>query len=407
MKRKIIFYFSIVFINLFGFALIFFIYLMLINFNIISTPKFISKNKTYRKFHSTFFFSKKEKELIKIMDDNYYDFYPAVELGGDYEHLSKKLFDFPILSGQKTFVHKPNIEKLMTIFPIEENRKIKTINFSLPYDVKLKNLLNDLVINSTSYDNLKYFRLEVAHFDNNGFRKNNLVNTKNLPNILFLGDSYSEGLYVKDNETFVYNLGHLMDIANYGYPINAGCNGYGTVNEFLILKEYYARLKIKMVFLLHCFNDVINSQDIVFSGKSPDLKKAWDENFKLLNSINEFCRQNNIVFVIYAYCNLFQFINPEIESRKNYQEKLKVFCSQNNIAFIDLFDDIKKELKLDPVKCKKVKKDTILNDNDFYEQKFGENIFIPYDDHLSPYGHKIFAQALWQKIKELNLKPVL
>ncbi len=390
--------------NLIGLFIILLIYFTLINFNLIYTPKFISNNKFYRAVHSALFFSKKEQKLMKIMDESYIDFYPALELGGDYEHLSRKLFDFPTISGEKTFIHKPNLKKLMTIIPIEEGMNVKCINFSLPYDQKLKNLIYDMVINSTGEENLKYFQFAAAEFDNNGFRKNSQPDSKNLPHILFVGDSYTEGLYVNDNETFVDRMRVIMDHEKFAYPVNGGSNGYGTINEFLIIKEYAARLNIKSVILIHSFNDIINSQEIVFKGSHPDLNKAWDKNLSIISSINEFCKSSNMKFVIASFPNLFQYINPDIESKKNYQDRLKDFCKSKNIFFIDIYDEINDRLKLNEEKLKKKNRSEILFENGFYEQNLGENIYLPFDDHLSAYGHKVFAEILWNRIKELNLK---
>jgi len=402
--KKIVFYLSLVLINLTGLFIVLLIYFILINLNIIYTPKIISNNKLYRKIHSALIFSKKEQILMKIMDESYIDFYPALELGGDYEHLSRKLFDFPTISGEKTFIHKPNIKKLMTIIPIEEGRNIRCINFSLPYDQKLKNLIYDMVVNSTTEENLKYFQFAAAEFDDNGFRRNSLPSNKNFPNILFAGDSYTEGLYVNDNETFVDRMREIMDNEKYAYPVNAGSNGYGTINEFLIIKEYAAKLNIKAVILIHCFNDIINSQEVVFKGNHPDLNKAWDKNLSILISIDEFCKSSKMKFIVAPYPNLFQYINPDIESKKNYQSRLGDFCEKKSIVFIDIYDDIKERLKINGEKLNKKNKETILYENDFYEEKLGENIYIPFDDHLSAYGHKVFADILWEKIKELNFK---
>jgi lysophospholipase L1-like esterase len=404
MKKKILFYITLVAINLTGIALLLLLYFSLIFFNIITTPKFISKNKVYRKIYSSFFFSKKEQKLLKIMDDNYYDFYPAMELGGDYEHLSKKLFDFPEIDGVKTFMHKPNIKKLMTILPLEEVRSLRSINFSLPYDVKLKNMIDDLVVNNTRNENLKFYSSTAGEFNNMGFRKNVFSNTKNLPDILFAGDSYTEGLYVNNNETFVHDLGILMNNENFAYPVNTGCNGYGTINEYLIIKEYALKFNAHAVFLLHCFNDIFNNQDAVFKGNAPELKKAWEDNFKLLDKINMFCKENNIPLIISAFPNLYQNINTDVDSRKNYQEKLADYCKNNKIIFIDVFNEIKSKIKINPRMLKKDSNEAEFNDNNFYEEKFGENIYMPFDDHLSAYGNRLFADAIWQKIKELDIK---
>lgn len=402
MKKRYLGYFAILVINIFIIFLFITSYALLLKFNIIHTPKIISQNKFYRQLYSKIFFTKKENQLIKILNENYYDFYPAIELGGDHEHLSKKLFDFPIIDGEKTFIHKPNIKKLMIIIP-NENNKSKTINFSLPYDKKLENLIKDIVVTETDKNQLSFFRITTSTFDKNGLRKNSVENKKSLANIIFIGDSYTEGLYVNDSDTFVNKLAEIMLESNYVYPINAGCNGYGTKNELLLLKKLTSLFKFNTVVLIHAFNDVINNQELLFTGKSKELSSAWDKNFKLLEQVKSICNENKIKLIIIPFPNLFQFINNELDTKKYYQDKLAKFCNEKDITFIDIFDDLKERISLNPEKIKKNNSNQLFFEyQSFYEKNIETAIYIPFDDHLSEYGHKIFAELLWKKLKELK-----
>ena len=51
--------------------------------------------------------------------------------------------------------------------------------------------------------------------------------------VLFLGDSFTDGVGVNDNETFVNRYGHLVRerLRLSACPINAGVEGYGSLEE--------------------------------------------------------------------------------------------------------------------------------------------------------------------------------
>ena len=56
---------------------------------------------------------------------------------------------------------------------------------------------------------------------------------------LFLGDSFTDGLWVNDADTFVNVYGHIVrERAGVKLcPVNAGVNGYGSLEEAYLLEH--------------------------------------------------------------------------------------------------------------------------------------------------------------------------
>ncbi len=87
----------------------------------------------------------------------------------------------------------------------------------------------------------------------------------NKPNIIFLGDSFTWGYDVQVDERFTEKLRRKFQ--NKFNILNFGVSGYGTDQEFLLLKKYYDQFKPKIVFVIFCNNDFYNnSNNIVYNG---------------------------------------------------------------------------------------------------------------------------------------------
>ena len=81
-------------------------------------------------------------------------------------------------------------------------------------------------------------------------------NEKNKKRIMFIGDSFCYGYGVNQNETFVELL---RDKISDFELFNCGISGYGTDQEYLLLRKYFDIIKPDIVFLLYCENDIIDN----------------------------------------------------------------------------------------------------------------------------------------------------
>ncbi len=74
--------------------------------------------------------------------------------------------------------------------------------------------------------------------------------------ILMLGDSFTYGIGVEDDETF---SSRLMQLAPSLEVLNGGVNGYGTGQELIVLEELGERLRPDLVMVGFFWNDVANN----------------------------------------------------------------------------------------------------------------------------------------------------
>lgn len=90
-------------------------------------------------------------------------------------------------------------------------------------------------------------------FNENGFRAFDKDTPK--PNVFFLGDSYTQSVEVSDHRTFYRHLKDSLAFDLYAY----GAAGYGTYQQYLILKRYIEWVQPDVVVLQLCANDFIDN----------------------------------------------------------------------------------------------------------------------------------------------------
>jgi hypothetical protein len=119
------------------------------------------------------------------------------------------------------------------------------------------------------------------------------------PGIMFLGDSFTWGFDVTDSERFT----NLLQAKHPEWNIsNCGICGYGTDQEFLLLKRYFDRFKPRLVFLIFCADndDEDNSSNIQPGGYYKPYYTAKDGRLTLHGipvprSERTFCSEHKIL----------------------------------------------------------------------------------------------------------------
>jgi hypothetical protein len=103
--------------------------------------------------------------------------------------------------------------------------------------------------------------INVKH-NSRGFRDSeHIIETK--PRIIFLGDSFVWGYDVEKEERFTEKL--RIKLPNWSI-YNFGVSGYGTDQEYLLLKKHYDFYKPNIVFLVFYNDDIDNSTNIRHGG---------------------------------------------------------------------------------------------------------------------------------------------
>ncbi len=193
------------------------------------------------------------------------------------------------------------------------------------------------------------------------FVKNNSVGfrdrdhgPKGKPRIIFLGDSFVWGYDVEQKERFTEKLQKLLP----DYEIlNFGVSGYGSDQEYLILKKYFYRYKPDIVFLMFEDNDRDdNSTNVRYDGYYKPYfviqsNKLVLKGIPVPKSQNYYYHEHSGFFKSYLFSAvlkvIFQIASPTIhvpDPTNNIICEMNSFLKANNstliIGFIDKDQDM-------------------------------------------------------------------
>ena len=159
-----------------------------------------------------------------------------------------------------TFVTMAALEIILRVVDLRELREgVSERSLSYQYDTELGWMP---VPGSSS--NVTNARTIHAHHNSLGLRDEEFtLDTK--PTIMFLGDSFVWGLDAEANERFT----ELLKPRIAGYKIlAAGVSGYGTDQEYLLLKKLWRKVKPAVVVLIICTDNdrQDNSSNIRYEG---------------------------------------------------------------------------------------------------------------------------------------------
>lgn len=272
--------------------------------------------------------------------------------------------------------------------------------------------------------------------DRMGFRNNNSVwdDLKNKKNILFIGDSYTQGACVEENNVI---SSYFKDFNS----INLGLDGNNPYIYANLSKIFIPRIKPKYVIQIFHANDntelgkiflknmeiedidkryfkkdKLEPSDEVLSviantgkyidknftklpGERDSLFKRGSRylslptirhnlnitlkkrNFKLpyssvlsIDTLVQLCKKNNCT-PIFLYIPVSKYWEDNNPLEKPYMDSLNNFFIENNLVYLDISDKI---------------------------YKMGKSAFAPKGKHLSPTGYKLVAEEILKKINSLN-----
>lgn len=90
--------------------------------------------------------------------------------------------------------------------------------------------------------------------DSHGFRQFGALNTDR-PRLMVLGDSQTFSLKVSDGSTYQELIAHHLGMELFAY----GAPGYGTLQQYLILEEFYPVIQPDLILIQFCGNDLHNN----------------------------------------------------------------------------------------------------------------------------------------------------
>jgi hypothetical protein len=216
-----------------------------------------------------------------------------------------------------------------------------------------------------------------ASYDRHGFRNGDpdladgcAVRT------LFLGDSFTDGLWVNDADTFVNVFGRLVrERAGVALcPVNAGVNGYGPAEEAYVLEHYFEEIgSPAVVFVMFFPNDVDADYDAVMKGTLAARERRWRDSLDHIARIERFVSARGARLVLAAIPPAEQVFDHG--SQEYYQQVLSAFCAQAGIQFVNLIDRL--------------------------TTPESRRLFLDWDPHFTPRGHRIVAEALYDETERL------
>ena len=306
------------------------------------------------------------RRLIDVMNDEATDRSDAfvVFWGADKtELISKRLFRQVNMYGARRYMYRPDVRTLQFVTGAAGVYRAMEMEDS----PALREALAGLDTR----------RLVEASYDRLGFRHVDAELTRDCATrVLFLGDSFTDGVGVNDAETFVNVYGHLVrDRLHVAVcPINAGVEGYGSLEEAYVLDTYFQAFgRPPVIVVMHYANDVDDDEEAVIRGAFPETDLRWSTSLNYLTRIVAAAREQGATLLIAAAPPSQQFLSPS--TRSNYQDVLRRFCEQHGVRFIDLFPPI--------------------------SRSGPKSAYFEDDPHWTPEGHRVVAEALFESTRDV------
>ena len=317
-------------------------------------------------FIRSYLFDWRFRRLVALMDqehDQEVDVFASIWDTSEGTLLSKKMFHPVEMYGMQKYMYNPGLVKLSFQLDVDGFNR----SFSMLDSPALRTAMSELGATHV-------YR---ASYDRFGFRRvDDELTERCALHVMFLGDSFTDGVYMDDRETVVNRYGHLVRERGHvdACPVNTGVDGYGSLEESFVLEHYFeAAGRPRVVIVMHFPNDVDMDPDKVIDGTMADPPRQWADDLSYLRRIAEFGRQHAVAVVIAAIPLERQSANPS--TRATYQDVLRRFCEQEGVRFVDLLDSI--------------------------SRRDVREIYLQGDPHWTAMGHQAAAEILDEQTKYL------
>jgi lysophospholipase L1-like esterase len=210
-----------------------------------------------------------------------------------------------------------------------------------------------------------------ASYDGNGFRRvDPELTTACTIRALFLGDSFTDGLWVDDADTFVNVYAHIVRERSRAAlcAVNAGVNGYGSAEEAYVLEhDFESSGRPSVVFVMFFANDVDADYDGVIDGTLADRQRRWSDSLHQLRRMKRFAEHRGASLVLVAIPPAEQVFTRG--SQEYYQKVLREFSRSEGIRFVNLIER--------------------------FAPDEAHSYYWDWDPHFTPRGHRAVAEALY------------
>jgi lysophospholipase L1-like esterase len=350
------------------------------------------KRRSLKKDNPTSACSGVELELLKMRKERE----SSTVKFGEFATLSPDLF---IIKEDKFYKPIPDTTSVMMV-----NGKIDHI--FMPLTPELEALLGSFEGEVYRYN---YDRLSLRE---NGRRRVRKAGPDG--GILMIGDSFTEGCYVNDEDTIPARLESYIEDTGPGVDVfNAGVSGYSTKEEYYRLEELFDQLTPRLVILNYYANDVGLEENKVIGSwrakgprnavgrwifenlaiaKEPmklyysvfsrpadpdrddDVRRGWAESFRYLTGIHRLCKRKGAQLILSAIPTKDQYISGV---KRYYQDKLQAYCLKEGIAFLDPYE--------------------------FLKERGALELYLSWDPHFNRKGYDAYAGFLYYELKNNGL----
>ncbi len=277
--------------------------------------------------------------------------------------LSRRMYSQVTMEGLTRYRYKPGLKKL----------GFRTGASGLRWNMETE----DTPMIRSALSELDTTFIVTASYDSNGFRRvDPELTTACTTRALFLGDSFTDGLWVEDADTFVNLYGHIVRERS-GValcPVNAGVNGYGPAEEAYVLEhDFEAAGRPSVVFVMFFANDVDADYDGVINGTVADRQRRWSESLHHVTRMKRFADTHGASLVLAVIPPAEQVFTGA--SQEYYQNVLRDFSRSEGIRFVNLIG------RFAPVEAR--------------------SFYWDWDPHFTPRGHREVAEALYADTADL------
>lgn len=147
-----------------------------------------------------------------------------------------------------------------------------------------------------------------------GYRDTSFQNKKGDTKIMVLGDSFVSNISVEDNEVFTQVMENQLEETS---VYNLGVNGYGQVQEYLVLKEWYPKLQpnliMVMIYLRNDFTDNMGKYPWLYP--RPTVVFDTDVPVQIIPPSTEFEAKKKLPF--YYKSHLYRFVKKSLSNIKS------------------------------------------------------------------------------------------
>jgi hypothetical protein len=317
-------------------------------------------------FVRAYLFDWRFRRLVELMDEEdgqYDDVFASVWDTSEGTLLSRKMFHPVPMYGVQKFMYNPGLVKLSFKISVDGFERA----FSMVDSPSLRRAM----------DELGAVDVQQASYDDHGFRRVDAELTRDCAvRVMFLGDSFTDGVSMSDADTAVNRYGHIARERS-GLavcPIDTGVDGYGTLEESFILEHYFETMgRPRIAIVMHFPNDVDVDENRVVDGRVPHPEQEWAGSLEYLERIVKFSRAHGMAVVVAAIPVRSQSKDPS--TRVNYQDILRRFSEQEGVRFVDLLDGLG-GLDVDAM-------------------------YLEGDPHWTAKGHEVVAGLLYERTKDL------